>query len=97
MRAQGEDVLLIMVDPYIYRRPPSFPSAMKVAWRQSKRVLGEIWSTPQPVSAKLRDTGRWAGRQGRRPWEAIGTKLRGRRDTKPTFEVPLWVPAASRP
>jgi amino acid adenylation domain-containing protein len=100
LRAEGEEVLLIMVDPYIYRGPPSLLRALKIAWPHSKRAVREIWATDHPMASKVKETVRWAGRQLGRAFEPLGAKLRGwrgSRDAVPTFEVPVWVPAASRP
>lgn len=99
LREQGEDVLLIMVDPYIYRGPPTLPRALKVAWRQSKRALRERWQTRDSAAAKMQATAQWIGSQSRRAFGTVGTYLMSlcSRNCLPVLEVPEWVPTASRP
>jgi amino acid adenylation domain-containing protein len=100
LRAAGEDVLLIMIDPYIYRAPPSLGQTASWAVRRGGRALRNIWAADQGAMPKLVETAQWAWHQGARARNVLRRNARSARMPQEAVagsKVPDWMPAAGRP
>ena len=98
--AEGEDVLLIMIDPYIYRTMPSMAQTAKWVSRRGGRALKDIWTADKAAMPKMVGTARWAHRQGQRVFKRLRKDLNRRwmpQDAKAGSRIPDWVSAAGRP
>jgi amino acid adenylation domain-containing protein len=98
--ADGEDVLLIMIDPYIYRSMPAIAHIAKWLWRYASRALGGIRTKDRWVMSKLAQTARWVHRQRQKALDRVLEGL-NRRQLAPAdaadSRVPDWVSTAGRP
>jgi amino acid adenylation domain-containing protein len=95
----GEEVLLIMIDPYVYRAMPTVTQAVKWASRHGRRALKEIWTADQPAWPKIRETTHLLRRQARRAFKRLSAALDPRaasREAVLLSEVPDWVPPSSQ-
>jgi thioesterase domain-containing protein len=97
--AEGEDVLLIMIDPYIYRAVPAMAAAKWVS-RRGGRALKDIWTADRPAMPRMVGTAGWANRQGQRVIKKFREDF-SRRHMPPgavaASKVPAWVSPAGRP
>ncbi|HVY16791.1 MAG TPA: amino acid adenylation domain-containing protein [Rhodopila sp.] len=96
----GEDVTLIMIDPYIYRANMSLPQVGRWVSRRGYGALKEIWAANRPAGPKMKETATWANRQAERvkkkTRDAI-VALGQPRNAVPPGRVPEWVPDSGRP
>jgi amino acid adenylation domain-containing protein len=96
----GEMVLLILIDPFIFRtRPNPIQLAAWIARRAYKRLC-EIWRSGQSIPAKVKDTTNWSGWQGRRVVRKLFAAMKMMRATWNRvlpLQVPDGVPASGRP
>ena len=100
LQADGEDVLLIMIDPYIYRAPRSLGQTAAWAVRRGSRAMRDIWAVDQGTMPKLVGTAQWALRQGVRARNVLRRNARSARMPQEAVagsKVPDWMPAAGRP
>jgi amino acid adenylation domain-containing protein len=98
--AEGEEVLLIMIDPYIFWAKPTMAQTAIWVWRYGRKALGGIWTADRPVVSKFGETLKWADRQRRRVLKRIRADIARRSlppDAADAGYVPGWVAAASRP
>ena len=100
LRAENEDVLLIMIDPYIFGTTPSLTDAAKWAARRGRTALKDVWAAEQLPLPKIAGTARWTTRQTKRAIRQLRNSFNRRRMPREVIaasKVPVWVSPAGWP
>jgi thioesterase domain-containing protein len=98
--AEGEDVLLIMIDPYIAGPLPNLPQTAGWIYRRGASALKDIWAADRSAVRKVARTGKWAQRQGQRAVKKLGESLNQIKLPWEPAAVPVapeWIWSAGRP
>ncbi len=98
--AEGKDVLLIMIDPYIAGPLPNLPQTAEWIYRRGASAVKGIWAAEQSAVRKLATTGKWAQRQSQRAVKKLGESLNQIRPPWKSAAAPVapdWISPAGRP
>jgi thioesterase domain-containing protein len=98
--AENEDVLLIMIDPYIFGGTPSLTETAKWVARRGRMALKDVWAAEQLPFPRIAGTARWTTRQTKRAIRQVRkglTRRRMPREAIAASKVPVWVSPAGWP